>query len=355
MNIIRHIRSWGRRLLYGGKLKERVIWLALTCIYPKPHQPRRIVDDEALSLLAASIRTYGVIVPVLVRPFMGGYQLVSGERRSIAARQLGLSRIPAIIRSFTDDEAYEVSFAENFHRVNLSLLEHEIEITRLAKRLGITFKNNLTAKKDTRSIVEKMERANLPVLLRKAVELEIISLSIAKELAHVLDSESQLALIEQVYKNKFSLEEVQNIVNSYLGRERTCTNRERTCTNNEERTTLIELNAVFDSEDESICNSLQTCNIETGYIRDENISDGGGSDMTAHPKEMHDNNNEVRVRRVLARVRIGGIPDGYTKELEDAFKILEDDYILLISNLNIYFVLRYNLGLDKLIRRDLKK
>lgn len=383
MNIIQRISLWGGSLLYGGKLKERVVWLPLTRVYPNPHQPRRIVDEDALSLLVASIRTYGVIVPVLVRPFIGGYQLVAGERRSIAARQLGLSRIPAIVRSLTDDEAYEVSFAENFHRVNLSPLEHEMEIARLAKRLGIAPKSNLTVKKDTRSLVEKMERANLPVLLRKSVELEVISLSIAKELVHVLDSESQLALIEQVYKNKFSLEEVKNIVNSYLGRERTCTNKVANsntekqvdiCSDidgilsadyiDKERITLIELNAVFDSENESICNSLQTSNIETGYICDENLSEksnisnaatcltvdtllaadnnvendtsitkknenGGGSDMSAHPKEMHDNNNEVRVRRVLARVRIGGIPDGYTKELEDAFKILEENYVLL--------------------------
>lgn len=291
-----------KRLFKGSEhVKEQVEWLPLAKVFPNPYQSRRLMDEEALSTLMASVRTYGVIVPVLVRPFVNGYQVVAGERRIIAARQLGLTRIPAIVRNFRDEEALEVSFVENFHRVNLSELDHAAEVAKLAKRLGIANKNKgALLNNRSCSLEERMERTNLPPLLRKGVELEIVSLPIAKELALILDSETQLAFIEQVYQNKFSLANVQGIVRSYLGRGNS-------------------------SGGNGNCMKEDANN---------NEAVPGGCALMEKEEKRNNVVNEVRdkeslVQRVLARVGLGGVPEEYTVELEDALHLLEEDYTLL--------------------------
>jgi ParB family transcriptional regulator, chromosome partitioning protein len=102
---------------------QGVATLLVIDIRPNPDQPRRHFADEKLDELAASIAKHGIIQPIIVRPFQGGYQIVAGERRWRAAQRAQLHDIPAIIRSFDDSETLEIALLENIQRQDLNPIE----------------------------------------------------------------------------------------------------------------------------------------------------------------------------------------------------------------------------------------
>ena len=103
-----------------------------------PYQPRRRVDSEALAQLAESIRTHGVIQPVLVTEQLDGYQLVAGERRLRAAQLAGLDRIPAVVRQLADREQLELALVENLLRADLNPIEEATAFRQLLDEFGFT-------------------------------------------------------------------------------------------------------------------------------------------------------------------------------------------------------------------------
>src|SRR5581483_2589626 len=102
---------------------ETLIDLPIDQIAVNPNQPRKVFRPEALDELAASIKSSGVIQPVVVRRVGQGYQLIAGERRWRAARQAGLERIPAVVREATDAESLELALVENLLREDLNPME----------------------------------------------------------------------------------------------------------------------------------------------------------------------------------------------------------------------------------------
>jgi ParB family transcriptional regulator, chromosome partitioning protein len=108
-------------------------------IRPNPRQPRRNFSEVALSELAESIRSRGVLQPIVVRPLPGGeYELVAGERRLRAAEIVGLSEIPAVVREADDWERLDLALAENMARQNLNAVEQARACAMLVEDLGIT-------------------------------------------------------------------------------------------------------------------------------------------------------------------------------------------------------------------------
>ena len=92
-------------------------------IRPNPSQPRLSLNEERLEELAVSIRKNGILQPVLVRPFAGGYQLIAGERRLAAAQRAGMLKIPAVIRDVPDERILELALIENIQREQLNPME----------------------------------------------------------------------------------------------------------------------------------------------------------------------------------------------------------------------------------------
>lgn len=113
--------------------------LAVELIAPNPHQPRRNFDDDALSALAASMRSRGVLQPVLVRPRPGGrYELIAGERRWRAAQLAGLELIPALVRPRDDAQSLELALVENMAREDLNPVEEARACAALVEELGLS-------------------------------------------------------------------------------------------------------------------------------------------------------------------------------------------------------------------------
>jgi ParB family transcriptional regulator, chromosome partitioning protein len=108
-------------------------------IRPNPRQPRRNFNEVALAELAESIRTRGVLQPIVLRPLPGGeYELVAGERRLRAAEIVGLPGVPAVVRDAEDWERLDLALAENMARVNLNPVEQARACAMLVEDLGIT-------------------------------------------------------------------------------------------------------------------------------------------------------------------------------------------------------------------------
>lgn len=109
-------------------------------VEPNPEQPRRHFDEESLGHLAESIRTHGLLHPIVVEPADGGYRLVAGERRLRAARIAKVATIPAIVRPGTESarHALELALVENLQRTQLSALEEAAAYARLADTFGLS-------------------------------------------------------------------------------------------------------------------------------------------------------------------------------------------------------------------------
>lgn len=118
----------------AGELHE----LALDDLRAGRYQPRTDIDEEALESLAQSIRTQGVLQPLVVRPLDQGYEIVAGERRWRAARIAGLSVVPAVVREVGDDIAMAVALIENIQREDLNPLEEAAALERLIRDCRMT-------------------------------------------------------------------------------------------------------------------------------------------------------------------------------------------------------------------------
>lgn len=118
-----------------GRRQRTVLTLvALSSVVPNPDQPRKHFSEEALADLAASIKTRGLLQPIVVRRVTDGYQLLAGERRFRAAHLAGLDRVPALIREGDDD--LEIALIENLQREDLSPLEEAEALALLIERHG---------------------------------------------------------------------------------------------------------------------------------------------------------------------------------------------------------------------------
>ncbi len=119
----------------AGELRE----LPVDLVKPNPNQPRSHFDPEALSALAASIETSGVVQPLLVRPLPdGSYELVAGERRWRAAQEAGLEKVPAVVRDQEEAERLQAALIENMVREDLNPVEEAKACAALLEDLGLT-------------------------------------------------------------------------------------------------------------------------------------------------------------------------------------------------------------------------
>jgi ParB family transcriptional regulator, chromosome partitioning protein len=112
--------------------------MPIASIERDPGQPRQTFDEAALGELAASIKSRGVIQPIVVRPHSGRYRIVAGERRWRAAQRAQLHEIPVIIREFSDEETLEVALLENIQRQDLNAIEEAEAYRRLLDHFGHT-------------------------------------------------------------------------------------------------------------------------------------------------------------------------------------------------------------------------
>lgn len=189
---------------------QGVATLLVIDIRPNPDQPRRHFADEKLDELAASIAKHGIIQPIIVRPFQGGYQIVAGERRWRAAQRTQLHDIPAIIRSFDDSETLEIALLENIQRQDLNPIEEAEAYKKLTELFGHSAAELAELVHKSRSHVANMMRLlDLPPTLRDLVTEEKLSMGHARAL---LGSDNAVQLAMLVIKNGLSVRATEALV-----------------------------------------------------------------------------------------------------------------------------------------------
>ena len=193
-----------------GSRGQGVATLSVIDIRPNPDQPRRHFADEKLDELAASIAKHGVIQPIIVRPFQGGYQIVAGERRWRAAQRAQLHDIPAIIRSFDDSETLEIALLENIQRQDLNPIEEAEAYKKLTEFFGHSAAELAELVHKSRSHVANIMRLlDLPPTLRDLVTEEKLSMGHARAL---LGSDNAVQLAMLVIKNGLSVRATEALV-----------------------------------------------------------------------------------------------------------------------------------------------
>lgn len=199
---------------------EEVKHLPVDEISPSPYQPRTVFDEERIDELCQTIRTHGIIQPIVVRIRDGKYELIAGERRLRAVKKIGMETIPAIIKDFNDSQTASIALIENLQRENLTSIEeaiayqqlidiHQLTQESLAQRLGksqSTIANKLRLLhlkepvKDAlreRKISERHARALIP--LSEELQLKVLDEIIQKDL-NVKQTEQRVKLLMETPK-----------------------------------------------------------------------------------------------------------------------------------------------------------
>ncbi len=187
--------------------------LPLESLTPGPHQPRQYFDEEALDALAASIRTQGVVQPIVVRPTGAGrYQIVAGERRWRAAKLAGLKRIPAVVRSIDANTAMAVALVENIQRADLNPLEEAEALQRLIDDCGLTHEQTAQAVGRSRAAVSNLLRLmELHAHVQTLVRDNRLSLGHAKVLMGA-PAERQAGLAQRVVALGLSVRQTEGLL-----------------------------------------------------------------------------------------------------------------------------------------------
>jgi len=181
---------------------------------PNPYQPRREFSEEDMAELAESVRTHGILQPLLVRAAQdGAYEVVAGERRLRAARMAGLDSVPVIIRKVPDKEMLEFSIIENIQRENLNAMEEAEAYRRLLEEFGLTQESVAERVGKSRSAVANFLRLNhLFDEAKDALRNDTIAMGHARALLGAESAAIQRKALQMVVNGSLSVRETEKLV-----------------------------------------------------------------------------------------------------------------------------------------------
>lgn len=194
--------------------------LTLDVLQAGKYQPRTRMDEGALGELAESIRTQGVMQPILVRPLTGKlagkYEIIAGERRFRAAKLAGLAEVPVLVREVADENAAVMALIENIQREDLNPLEEAHGVRRLLDEFGLTHEQAAQAIGRSRPAT-----SNLLRLLNLAEPVQTMLLAGDIDMGHArallaTDAANQILLANEIIAKRLSVREAEKLVNRAL-------------------------------------------------------------------------------------------------------------------------------------------
>jgi ParB family chromosome partitioning protein len=178
-----------------------------------PQQPRGRFNEADLEQLAASIRSNGVVQPILLRPRDGRYQIVAGERRWRAAQRANLKRIPAVIREVPDEKLLELALVENIQRQELNPIEEAAAYRKLIENIGLTQEElAIRIGKDRTVITTMMRLLKLPNDIQRMIEDGRLSAGHGRALLMSDDPKVQRAAAHDASDKKLSVRDTEKLV-----------------------------------------------------------------------------------------------------------------------------------------------
>ena len=180
-------------------------------IFPNRFQPRLKFDEEKLSELSDSIRKYGVIQPIVVRPVNGKYEIIAGERRYKASMMAGRTTIPAVIVNLSDRDSEEIALLENIQRQQLSPIEEAVSYKRILD-MGYITQDELAKKlgKAQSTIANKVRLLNLDDEVQEALLENKISERHARSLLRLSDKADQVKMLHRIINERLTVKMTDN-------------------------------------------------------------------------------------------------------------------------------------------------
>ncbi|WP_078593334.1 nucleoid occlusion protein [Evansella clarkii] len=193
--------------------KEQVHEISVSEIKPNRFQPRTVFQEEKIEELAQTIKTHGIIQPIVVREQDGQYEIIAGERRWRAVQTLGWEEIPAIIKNFNDSQTASVALIENLQREGLTSIEeaaayaklieiHNLTQESLAQRLG----------KGQSTIANKLRLLNLPQSVQEALLDRSITERHARALIGLKEAEQQEKVLNKILTEELNVKQTEEFI-----------------------------------------------------------------------------------------------------------------------------------------------
>lgn len=189
-----------------------VVELEVSKIRRNPGQPRVAFDEGELQELSDSIKSVGLLQPIVVRPVEGGYEVVAGERRFQASRRAGLKRVPAVVRNVDDSASIELALIENIQRSDLNAIEEARAFRALLDRTGMT-QEELAGRlsKSRSSLTNSLRLLDLPEEVQQMVFDGELSAGHARAVLAVKSEEGRLALARRIVQERLSVRQAEQL------------------------------------------------------------------------------------------------------------------------------------------------
>lgn len=196
---------------------EEVKQISIHDIVPNRFQPRTIFDEGRISELAQTIRTHGVIQPIVVREREGKFEIIAGERRWRAVTTLGWETIPAIVKEYNDTQTASIALIENLQREGLTAIEEAVAYEKLIQLHGLT-QESLAQRlgKGQSTIANKLRLLQLPQLIQQAILQREITERHARALLPIKDKQIQEKLLNEIIKKKLNVKQTEERVKELI-------------------------------------------------------------------------------------------------------------------------------------------
>lgn len=187
--------------------------LPLASIHANPMQPRTVFQADRLEELAASIRANGIIQPIVVREYQGGYQIIAGERRWRAAKLAGVTDVPVVVQDVADPRMLELALIENIQREDLNPIETAHAYERLSRELGLSHEEiGRRTGKDRTSITNIVRLLKLPKEVQLLVAEHRLTMGHARAILGLPDATTQIQIAEKAAAQNLSVRQVEALV-----------------------------------------------------------------------------------------------------------------------------------------------
>jgi len=199
-----------------GTKTGNIVSINLSQVSPGRFQPRKQFNPERHKELVASIKEKGIVQPILIRPVKNGkrFEIIAGERRLRAAKELGLEEIPAIIKKVSDEEALEISLIENIQREELNPIEEAHAYKELIDKFNLAQEDIAKAVgKDRSTISNTLRLLKLPKKIQDYVSREKLSMGHARAILGIENEKQQIKIADEVARKGLSVRETEGLVN----------------------------------------------------------------------------------------------------------------------------------------------
>jgi ParB family chromosome partitioning protein len=199
---------------------DELLEVDIDLIEPNPDQPRLRFDETKLEELAQSIRSNGLVQPILLRRMPGSrYQIVAGERRWRAAQRAGLHKVNAVVREIPDSKLLELALIENIQRQELNPIEEAHAYQRLIRDFNMT-QDEVAQRvgKDRSSVANYLRLLKLPLQIQKMLEDGLLSMGHARALLGLETEEQQVEMANTIVNNKLSVRDTEQAVKNAAAR-----------------------------------------------------------------------------------------------------------------------------------------